>query len=132
MKVSESTARAHWESVEHWFDLYQIATHDPRCISKEDISWNHCPNCIEAGGSEDEYRRGGYPDCKVCPIGKFSGNEDCEGTPWGRVFRFLRMRCERLALGEKLHHLVLDEYRYLLDVAFDIEVEAMVSPGKQQ
>ena len=127
----EERMLAIWQSVEHWFENYEIAINPNGTPDDLQIGSKHCALChYDSNLSNPTYPETAPPDkprhvtCTYCPIYHYCGSVECINTPYSDVNRAIDNYYEypdypwnddnrRFLAG-----LVENEYGFLVDVAF--------------
>lgn len=63
-------------SIDHWQELFDLAA-DQQLVLYSQIIGPACPCCQEFFS---------YKGCGECPIAAYTGEPDCEATPWMAVY----------------------------------------------
>lgn len=104
--------KALWESIEHWHDNYKLACKYE--LISDYIYGDYCPLCQASKNAS------GRIQCRVCPIYRYTGYTNCEDTPWHDVETAIH---GFESFEERVICAVIDEYQFLVELAFIMELD---------
>ncbi len=101
MKLSRTDQKVLWRSAAHWLENYEHP-------ATAKFGRQSCPCCQAA------MDRAGNSTCEGCPIFRYTGQTDCDGTPYGNA---INTYYRKGGLFTAFQAAAAEEYTFLVSLA---------------